>query len=56
MLVNLLQYSYGIGIVDEPVRLFMGSELGPPLWVMIDSDLGHPFVLLLIVDSLPGLR
>ena len=48
--VNLLQDSYGIGIVDDPFGFFLGSEIGLTLGDILDSDHGPPVDLLLIVD------
>ena len=47
---NLLQDSYGIGIVDDPFGFFLDSEIGLTLGDILDSDHGTPLNLLLIVD------
>ena len=35
--VNLLKYSSSIGIVDDTVGFWLGSELGSPLWALIQD-------------------
>ena len=56
MRVNLLQDSSGIVIVYEPVVFWSGSELGSPLWDLIDSKIWPPVGLQSIVDIRPGSR
>ena len=52
--VKLFQDSSGVGIVYEPDVLWLGSELGSPLWDLLDSDTWPPVSLQLIVDIPPG--
>ena len=47
--VNLLQDFSGIGIVDDPVGFWLGSELSSPLWDLLDSETWPPVGLQLIV-------
>ena len=54
MVVNLLQESSEIGIVDEPVGFFLDSEIGSPLRDLLDSETLPPVGLHLILGSLPG--
>ena len=54
MRVNILQESAGIGIFDEPVVFFLGSELDLPLRNILYSYPGPPVDIQLTVYSLPG--
>ena len=52
--VDLLWDLSGIGIYDDKVGLWLGSELGLPLGSLTDSETWSPFGLQLIVDTHPG--
>ena len=52
--VNFSQYSLGIDIADNPVDLWLGSEIGYPLGYLLDYEIWTPVVLQLIVDIPPG--
>ena len=52
--VKILQVSSGIGIVDEPVGLFLESELDLPLRYVLDSETGPSVGFQLIFDRPPG--
>ena len=45
---------YEFGIVDEPVALWLGYELGSPLWDLIDYETWPPVGLQLSVYISPG--
>ena len=49
-----MQDSSGIGIVDEIFFFWLGSELGLPLWDLLDSDTWPHVGLQLIVKIPPG--
>ena len=54
MRVKILQYSSGIGVVDEPVIFFLGFELVLPLEDLLYYETGSPIILQLIEDRPPG--
>ena len=48
--VKSFQDSFGVGIVDDLVVLWLGSELGSPLWDLLYSETWPPVGLQLIVN------
>ena len=54
VLVNLLQDCFWVGIYDETVGFWLGSELGSPLGALLDSETWPHIGLQLILYTPPG--